>query len=179
MISNFIVITFLLIFGELLLFKPIETNTIHIVSTQNSDKDDNKDLSLKRHVDIENINICPSEYDICFCDYTNTNLVNMNQNDMSISFSILVDCQYHVNSDSSQLNNTPNEKGQEYNNFKAGNRGQKQMLMTIPEIGKSGTKFKYLKNIVHLDLSNTGITEIPTDAFKVTLLINLLFFFFI
>ena len=112
-------------------------------------------------------NACPNEYEACYCDYSTLRHGNTNNNENSSpyktnSFSIMIDCQYLGSSEpaetSSSINKTSNRSGH-----------AKSLLLEIPNVSNALAKFRYLGHITHLDLSHTGISEVPTDAFKVTL----------
>lgn len=148
----------------------------HFVSSKSArpyDKDINRSrFNVKIGLKKRNENLCPIEYQSCWCDYTNTNSnINLNSqsNDninskqflspsspSSSQLSIMIDCQYFLTNDE---------------NLKLNNKSSKKIMLTeIPKIttGQIGSKFKYLSQITHLDLSRTAITEIPTDAFQVS-----------
>lgn len=144
----------------------------------NSNQNDARLVGFKKRQE----NICPVEYESCWCDYTNTNSnLNTNANSLNndqtdsksgsasssssvttfaLKLSIMIDCQYYL----------INEQSTENLKLNKTNR-KKQILTEIPKISnsQSGSKFKYLNMITHLDLSRTAITEIGTDAFQVSL----------
>jgi hypothetical protein len=139
--------------------------------------------------------LCPFEYQSCYCDYTNVNneagaaaaqeslssrlqmpasashLASAKSSAAfasSLSFSIMIDCQ-HFNGEAAHINN---QKAPKSSNKTAGGG----VLKVIPRIQTSSSnpaqhsnKFKYLSHVTHLDLSRTAITEVPTDAFFVSL----------
>lgn len=115
-------------------------------------------------------NLCPIEYESCWCDYTNTNSnENTNKfNSKTTTFSIMIDCQFYIANDLESTNNA-NLKLNRTNEQHRKTSQNKKILTEIPKIASSNTvnKFKYLNHITHLDLSQTPITEVPTDAFQV------------
>ena len=119
----------------------------------------NKNLILNKNHQIpvvnykkRNENYCPNEYRMCFCDNTNinpiANIQNLKLNGFKIQqpFSIMIDCR-----PSSKINGS--------------------ILMYIPKIlganSVTNKKTKYLQHVTYLDLSNTEIIEVPSDAFQV------------
>ena len=123
--------------------------------------------------------LCPPEYQSsCWCDYINSNNVNgndyqsggssNNKYDSTVttlglsypSSAIMIDCQfYKSNNETSQTNNNNN-------NNKINN-----LLVEIPKISTTGSsKYKHLSHISYIDLSRTGIKEVPSDAFHVIIL---------
>jgi hypothetical protein len=155
------------------------------IQSTNHDKYTRSDLTYSnRRLKKNNENLCPDEYKSCWCDYTNTNLnLNNNKNTNNInnninnnskfnpksSVSIMIDCQYYFSTGESDdfKAKTPSQ-----NSSSAKNKLTKKIqtsLFTIPKISNNNSiaKFKYLKQISHIDLSRTDITEIHTDAFHV------------
>lgn len=108
-------------------------------------------------------NLCPDEYKSCWCDYINLSLSSNSVNNPKVnSISISINCQQNQNDlgdDIKKLNKTSSFLSK----FK------KQSLSRIPRISTNSSmaRFKYLKQIVHIDLSHTDISEIETDAFQV------------
>lgn len=113
-------------------------------------------------------NLCPDEYKSCWCDYTNTNLnsnIATGKQNSKTSVSIMIDCQFYNTAQSED------EKKNRTLNAKLIKKTQTD-LYSIPRIASntSVAKFKYLKQIIHIDLSRTEITEIQTDSFHVIFL---------
>ena len=146
----------------------------------------NPRIGLKR---IRQEQLCPLEYQACFCDYTNVNndagtaAAQENSNRLqlpasashlssatssasfasSLSFSIMIDCQFYIHSPGTGKSKTTTS-----------NNKTSTILTKIPRIQTSSSnpalqsnKFKYLSHITHLDLSRTAIAEVQTDAFYV------------
>ena len=117
-------------------------------------------------------NLCPVEYDSCWCDYSTMKSVNNNENSNSYktgSLSIMIDCQYFgENSGQIQSINENKLSNSSFNHKSSSRIGHaKKNLLEIPNVSNALAKFRYLGFITHLDLSHTGISEVPTDAFKV------------
>jgi hypothetical protein len=143
--------------------------------------------------------LCPFEYQSCFCDYTSVNneagaaaaqenLANRLQMPASashlapakssaayaasLSFSIMIDCQhYGAEAGGASGHQINNQKMPKTANNKT------SVLKIIPRIQTSSSnpaqqsnKFKYLSHVTHLDLSRTAIPEVPTDAFFVSVI---------
>lgn len=138
--------------------------------------------------------LCPVEYQLCWCDYVNTadkstsgssssshNSIPASASHLSsakaffpayfsssmLSFSIMIDCQLSI----SRLNRTT-----DFN---------RKVMTKIPKIQTSSAnptlhsnKFKYLSHITHLDLSRTAISEVGTDAFFVIFILHFLYIMF-
>jgi hypothetical protein len=123
--------------------------------------------------------LCPPEYQSsCWCDYINSNNVNgndyqsgnNNKYDSTVttlglsypSSAIMIDCQFYKS-------NNNNETSQSNNNK------INSLLFEIPKVSASGSsKYKHLTHISYIDLSRTGIKEVPTDAFNVIIFIFLM-----
>ena len=116
-------------------------------------------------------NLCPSEYQACWCDHTkNTNHQHPNNENSNSyktsSLSIIIDCQYFGQS-SEQSTLDASSSSSEYKIANSSRSGQaNKLLLEIPSMANALVKFRYLNYVTHLDLSHTGITEVPTDAFK-------------
>jgi hypothetical protein len=129
--------------------------------------------------------LCPLEYQSCWCDYINTNNNNENidlkYSGSSSSFlssssggssasyptsSIMIDCQYYSNSKTNATSHGHTTKINNNNN----------MLTEIPRVV---SRYKHLHQISYIDLSRTGIREVPTDAFRVCIYTQVVVFWYI
>ena len=146
--------------------------SIRTEAISNSTSDDIK-ISLKAINFFEKIpeNLCPVEYDACWCDYSTMKNVNINENANSYkigSLSILIDCQYFGENSGSIKNVNENKVNSSFTHKNLNRFGHaKKNLLEIPNVSNSLAKFRYLGFVTHIDLSHTGIIEVPTDAFKV------------
>ena len=150
----------------------LEMSSINCDVNSNSTNDDVK-IGLKAINFFEKIpeNLCPTEYESCWCDYSTMKNVNTNENANSYrigSLSIMIDCQF-FGENSGIIKNIKESTINSSFNQKASNRfgHAKKNLLEIPNVSNSLAKFRYLGYVTHIDLSHTGITEVPTDAFKV------------
>jgi len=100
-------------------------------------------------------NLCPNEYEACWCEYINSNNLDMGKDQVdftSSSSSIMINCHHYLSSEMDQKKSKP-----------------LKFLNEIPKINTTVTnKKKLLSSVTHLDLSRTEISEIPTDAFQVS-----------
>lgn len=104
-----------------------------------------KTITKKRHD--PSVPVCPSEYESCSCEFTKPTVHSeTNEYDQrATSDSIMIDCQSSV-----------------------------KPLTEIPKLTRdthlqqhsSPGKYRHLTQVTHLDLSRTGIREVPTDAFQ-------------
>lgn len=156
----------------------------------------NRNLNLNRPkigFKKRNENLCPTEYESCWCDKTNTNNNNeflMNSHN-GITYNTNTNHhhhEHHKNTDNSQFSKENLKIATsstlsimidcQFYNFDSNmnslnrtkNKNNKTILTEIPRINTAGStnKFKYLSHITHLDLSRTDIREVPTDAFQVS-----------
>lgn len=98
-------------------------------------------------------NLCPTEYESCWCEYTNPRFTNDQEMITNIEFyspAIMINCNFHTDE--------PNK-----------NKILNKPIDVIPKIINinSIARQKHLSSITHLDLSRTDIFEFPTDAFQV------------
>ena len=140
------------------ILKVVLVLTIFILNTSTFELTNHEKINTKR-IRKNNENLCPDEYKLCSCDYINLSN-NLNNNAKTNGISISINCQptQPFNSEDIKLNKNAQK-------FK-----KPQISLTrIPRIlaNSSSARFKYLKQIVHIDLSETDITEIETEAFQV------------
>ncbi|RNA27834.1 leucine-rich repeat-containing 15 isoform X1, partial [Brachionus plicatilis] len=97
-------------------------------------------------------NLCPVEYESCWCEYTNPKYANEPEsitNIGSYSPAIMINCNFHQDESNTKI---------------LLNKSFDQ----IPKMSSSSSivRQKHLSSITHLDLSRTEIFEFPSDAFQ-------------
>ena len=160
------------------------------MSKRNKAKKTNSELEMKKRQE----NLCPLEYRLCWCDFINANENNnlhaasssganpksslsqsaantasssggssSSSSQFTSNAAVMIDCQFNKN------NNEPSLSNRSSSSSASSSSGE--ILSEVPRIAaQNPAKHKHLSQITYLDLSQTAIKEIPTDAFNVMLI---------